>query len=171
MRKRLLESERVLAMFPTQTAKQLRDGDIEGALKGLEVRMDLRRNALIQGPRMVVGGLDLTDDMLKEIEDYQRTYPALLVRTVAQPAPTVGRWEPLSSSDGLHLRIVEVAPAGLLEVLGLRVGEVILSVNGNPITDGASALVSAIWRDEAFKISVQGLDGTVRTAAHMPAGA
>ena len=168
---RLLEGEQALDMFPAQAAKQLRAGDIEGALRTLEVRMDLRRNVLLQGPRLMVGGLDLTDSMLREIEDYQRTYPALLVRSVAQPASTVGRWEPLSSSDGLHLRIVEVVPKGALEVLGLRVGEIILSFDGNPINDGASALVGVIWSGEAFTISVQGLDGVVRTVAHTRAGA
>ena len=72
------------------------------------------------------------------------------------------RTVPMRSGDYRQLRVTEVAPGSLYELLGIEPGDVLLGVNEQPIHEGDNPLWRALESEDEVRLRVMRRGGNAQ---------
>jgi membrane-associated protease RseP (regulator of RpoE activity) len=150
----------LLALESLGLAQMLRAGDVESALQTVESRMESQRRAFEWDPPAAVAAQTVAQSV-SSIESYFLQYPY----RVPQPSPqeerlldAFGRLT-VMVQDGrvAGMRVSEVRDGSLFSELRLNVGDVIVSLDGSPLSEpeAVASLYEAFENGRPFEITVR----------------
>ncbi len=153
----------LLALESLDLAQMLRAGDVETALQKVESRMESQRRAFDWDPPAAVTAQTVARSV-SSIESYFLQYPYRVPQPSAQEERLLDSFGRLAVTvqDGrvAGMRVSEVRDGSLFSELRLNVGDVIVNLDGSPLSEpkAVASLYEAFEDGRPFEI-------TVRTAA------